>query len=30
LPGAASVHTYGASRANAKALDRLLATGSAS
>jgi beta-N-acetylhexosaminidase len=28
LPGAASVHTYGASRANAKALDRLLANGS--
>jgi beta-N-acetylhexosaminidase len=30
LPAAASVHTYGASRANAKALDRLLANGSAS
>ncbi len=30
LPGAASVHTYGASRANAKALDALLANGSAS
>ena len=28
LPGAASVHTYGASRANAKALDALLANGS--
>jgi beta-N-acetylhexosaminidase len=30
LPGSASVHTYGASRANAKALDALLANGSAS
>ncbi len=29
LPGSASVHTYGASRANAKALDALLANGSA-
>ena len=28
LPGDASVHTYGASRANAKALDALLANGS--
>jgi beta-N-acetylhexosaminidase len=30
LSGAASVHTYGASRANAKALDAMLANGSAS
>jgi beta-N-acetylhexosaminidase len=30
LPGSASVHTYGASRANAKALDALLANGSGS